>query len=275
MIKNIPHFSILMVISESDSERHAIQALKSVCIDQTLKATELVIVRNGQLTNRMLGAINYFSTFIALKLLNKKKMVSLAKALNEGLYACSYDLVARMDPDDIAYPDRFNFQIQAFQDDPSLSVCGTLGEEFDDRTTYKFVKKLPLTNPEIFKFAKWRCPIIHPSTIFRKSAVLNVGGYPLVERSQDYLLWTKMLKKNYKFLNLNRPLIKIRADKDLARRRGKDYYFSELEIFYVMYTDHFISFFEYFINLFLRFFVRLSPPSIRLWFYSKRPGSRY
>ena len=107
-----------------------------------------------------------------------------------------------------------------------------------------------------------------------KSSIINVGGYPEVNRSQDYLLWTKLLNSGYKFINLKEALISVRTDEELAKRRGYLYYKSELEIFKKMYEDGFISFQIFFLNLFIRFFIRLVPPYFRLLFYKLRPGHK-
>ena len=271
---NAKIFTVLMVVSETDNENFLERALKSITIDQTFLANEYVIIRNGHLSSKKKMLIDTYMQYSKVKYIDNEKMESLAASLNLGLHESSNELIARMDPDDISLPERFEMQFLTMKNQKEVSVCGTFGEEFNENKKTSFIKTLPTSHKEIYKFAKWRCPIIHPSVMFRKSDVIDVGGYPEVNRSQDYLLWTKMLKRGYQFMNIKDVYIKVRSDEDLARRRGFDYYKSELDIFKRMYQDKFISFPVCFANLFLRFFIRLSPPTIRLFFYKLRPGNK-
>ena len=54
----------------------------------------------------------------------------LGNALNEGIKHCKNELVARMDSDDIAYPDRCEKQINVFNTHPEVSICSGVVEEF-------------------------------------------------------------------------------------------------------------------------------------------------
>lgn len=100
----------------------------------------------------------------------------LGKALNEGLRHCSYDLVARMDTDDIAKPDRFEKQLAIFLEHPEIDVVGAWIDEFEGRVSNVLsVRKVPEQHEDILRFAKGRCPVNHPVVMFRKSAVLKAG----------------------------------------------------------------------------------------------------
>ena len=56
----------------------------------------------------------------------------LAKALNEGLKYCQYNLVARMDSDDISLPDRFLKQINYFKINKNIDILGGWGKIIDE-----------------------------------------------------------------------------------------------------------------------------------------------
>ena len=53
-----------------------------------------------------------------------EKNVGLGLALAEGIKNCSYELIARMDSDDISIPNRCELQLREFAQDPLLDVCG-------------------------------------------------------------------------------------------------------------------------------------------------------
>jgi hypothetical protein len=121
---------------------------------------------------------------------------------------------------------------------------------------------------EIVQFAKYRCPINHPVAIFRKEAVLAVGGYPPLRRSQDYALWMLMLKHGYKFANISEVLFKMRCGKDFLKKRDIEHFKGEFELLKYQKSIKFINTFEYFRNMILRFIVRASPKFVKKIFYT-------
>lgn len=267
-------FSILMVISESDNVNYLFDALKSISTDQELQPNEYIIVRNGSLKKKQLEIIEQWLFKNNLNenvtLIDLPQMKTLSDSLNIGLANSSYELIARMDPDDISLPQRFLKQINAFKLDKSLSVCGTLGNEFSNFKEC-FVKQLPINEKDIKEFSRWRNPLIHPSVMFKKTDVIKVGSYPNTKKSQDYLLWTRMIKNGFKVININEVLINVRTDTDLIQRRGFNYFLSEIEVLNKMYRDGSIPFSYFLANLLLRFFLRIMPKSLKLFFYNRRP----
>ena len=261
-------FSILMVISESDNVNYLFDALKSISTDQELQPNEYIIVRNGSLKKKQLEIIEHWLFENNLNenvtLIDLPQMKTLSDSLNIGLANSSYELIARMDPDDISLPQRFLKQINAFKLDKSLSVCGTLGNEFSNFKEC-FVKQLPINEKDIKEFSRWRNPLIHPSVMFKKTDVIKVGSYPNTKKSQDYLLWTRMIKNGFKVININEVLI------NLIQRRGFNYFLSEIEVLNKMYRDGSIPFSYFLANLLLRFFLRIMPKSLKLFFYNRRP----
>ena len=63
-----------------------------------------------------------------------KENQGLGKALNEGLRHCSYELVARMDTDDICYPTRFEEEVKYMGENPDTDICGSWISEFSETT---------------------------------------------------------------------------------------------------------------------------------------------
>ncbi|MFM9625766.1 hypothetical protein ACKI14_48885, partial [Streptomyces turgidiscabies] len=89
----------------------------------------------------------------------------------------------------------------------------------------------------------------HPAVIFRKQAVLSVGGYPEIY-PEDYLLWIKLIQADYEVANIPDVLVRMRTGEGFITRRGWKFLKGELRIYHYMYKTGFISFFE-FINIVL------------------------
>ncbi|MFT0349328.1 glycosyltransferase, partial [Bacteroides thetaiotaomicron] len=127
-------FSVLISVYNKENSLSLRQSLTSV-FRQKLPPTEVVLLKDGPLTEELDKVIaEYVMRYPELKIVSLPVNQGLGKALNEGLKHCSYDLVARMDTDDIAKPDRFEKQIRVFQEHPELDVVGAWIDEFEETT---------------------------------------------------------------------------------------------------------------------------------------------
>ena len=175
-------FNCLIVVSEADDPSFLDQALDSVIDKQTVKASRYVIVRNGMLKKSSLGVIDLYKNRHKdlIKLIDISKQVFLSEALNIGIDECLDGLIARMDPDDISHPHRFEKQLDYFRTSPDISVCGTWVTEFVDGGKHHKLRRLPVTAAQIRKYAKFRNPLAHPSVMFRKRDIEKIGNcFPL------------------------------------------------------------------------------------------------
>jgi glycosyltransferase involved in cell wall biosynthesis len=99
------------------------QCLESLAI-QTLQATEIVIVKDGRLTDELEECLSVWKDKLPLKIVGYEENNGLAYALNYGLQFCSYELIARMDTDDICLPDRFEKQIKFIEMHKDAAMVG-------------------------------------------------------------------------------------------------------------------------------------------------------
>lgn len=262
-------FSVLLSIYKKELPAYLQTAMQSIWDDQIIKASQIVLVKDGPLTPELDIVINKWQEKLGkvLTIVSIEVNGGLAAALNKGLKYCKYELVARMDIDDIAVPERFEKQIAFMRNNPEVSVCSGLIEEWSEDFAYKISeRRLPLTHQEIKEFAKRRSPISHPAAMFRKSAVLAVGGYPNIY-PEDYPLWGKMLSAGYKFANLPDLLLKMRVGDALTERRGLQFLKGEIEIYRYLRDIGFINQFEFLFNCVSRGLVRLSPTWLKKIFY--------
>lgn len=264
-------FSVLLSVYYKESYSAFCKSLDSI-FTQTTCPDEVILVEDGPLGSDLNDIISEYSAkYPTLKIIPLPTNQGLGKALNEGLKHCSYDIVARMDTDDIAKPDRFEKQLAVFEKYSDIDVVGAWIDEFeDDISDVKSVRKLPELPDDIRQFAKRRNPINHPVVMFRKSAVLAAGGYQHFSLFEDYYLWIRMLMNGAKFYNIQESLLYFRFSPEMFKRRGGwRYVISELRFLQKMRQMHFISFSEFMQNLFVRFSIRLIPNSLRAIIYTK------
>lgn len=264
-------FSVLLSLYIKENPVFLRQSLDSI-FHQTLLPDEVILVEDGPLTPELEQVVSDYSTrYPILKVVPLSKNQGLGKALNEGLKHCSYDLVARMDTDDIAKPDRFRRQMEVFEAHPEIDVCGAWIDEFEgDVNQVLSTRKLPEHQEEIVAYALSRNPVNHPVVMFRKSAVIAAGGYQHFPLFEDYYLWLRMLKNGAKFYNIPESLLFFRTSSDMFKRRGGwKYAKDELRFLAMMRKMGMIGWGRFAMNVIIRFPMRVMPNSVRGFLYKK------
>lgn len=186
---------MLMSVYAREQSAYLKEALRSV-FEQTVPPSEVVLVKDGPLTTELEAVIASFAgRYKSLKIVALTQNMGLGNALNVGLSACTYRLVARMDSDDLSLPGRFEAQLRVFDEYPDVSVVGGWISEFDkDPKDIISYRKLPQTDRELKLICQLKNPLNHMTVMFSKKDVLNAGGYQHFYLFEDYWLWVRMIK---------------------------------------------------------------------------------
>ena len=232
-------------------------------VNHTIPPNEIILVIDGPISEELESVIDSFQQNESLKIIRVLENKGLGNALRIGVENSSYDLVARMDSDDISLSNRFELQLKYFLQHPNTDVLGGQITEFIDTTDHIIGKRIvPLTNKEIYAYMKNRCAMNHPSVMLRKKAVINAGNYQDWFLNEDYYLWIRMMSKNCEFANLKQVLVNLRVSNGLYERRGGWSYFkSEAGIQVLLHKYHFISWFREIYNISLRFIMQILLPN--------------
>ncbi|WP_054750974.1 hypothetical protein [Lacticaseibacillus thailandensis] len=99
--------------------------------------------------------------------------------------------------------------------------------EFEDGNEANIIGKreVPLSRRAIERFARFRSPFNHPTVMFRKKAILALGGYERLDFLEDYLLWAKLIATGAVVTNCPDVLLLMRSGANLYGRRGGMKYF--------------------------------------------------
>jgi glycosyltransferase involved in cell wall biosynthesis len=262
-------FSVLMSVYSRENPLWLAESLDSV-MNQTLPPSEIVLVKDGPLTPALDSVLDeYAQKFPVLRFVSLDKNMGLGRALNEGLRYCTHEIIARMDTDDIAKPDRFARQLEVLQNNPDIDVVGSWVDEFTGSSDNIIAtRRLPECHDSIRMYAKRRNPINHPSVIFRKNMVVKAGGYIHFPLFEDYYLWVRMLMAGSMFLNITDSLILMRVSPEMYKRRGGwKYVRDEWRLQRKFQEIGFISGRETALNVAIRTTVRLFPNSLRSFVY--------
>lgn len=262
-------FSVLLSVYHKEQPSHLKECLESI-FNQTVKSNDVILVEDGKLTDDLEKLINdYERSHKELHVIRHGENRGLGRALNDGIRYCRNELIARMDADDIAKPQRFEKQIAFFKAHPDYDLCGSWVDEFiDNNQKITSVRKVPESPLAIYNFAKYRCPVNHPTVMYKKTAVEKVGGYQTKYLPEDYFLWIKMLMNGSKFYNLQESLLWFRYNpQTFARRGGWKYAKDELATQINCYKLGFLSLPSLIRNVFIRFTVRILPNKVRSLIY--------
>ncbi|GMV78797.1 MAG: glycosyl transferase [Chitinophagaceae bacterium] len=263
-------FSVLIATYFKDKSEYLNDALNSL-FNQTALPTEIILVMDGPIPNQNQEVINYYLNhdFKILKSIQLENNVGLGNALNYGLKKCNYDVVARMDSDDIALENRFEIQLNYFKNNPDISVLGGWMNEFEKELNDRNkIKSTPVGFSKIIQYAKMRNPLNHPTVMFKKHDVLAVNSYIEINLFEDFYLWLRMLKKGYKLANVKDILVHFRVDDTMiSRRHGYKYLVKEIRFITRCYNEKLINFSSLIIQIFTRLPLRLMPLSVLKFIY--------
>ncbi|WP_367680570.1 glycosyltransferase [Candidatus Fukatsuia anoeciicola] len=224
-------FSVLISLYKNEKPQYLNDCLSSIA-NQTLTPNEIILVLDGSVGIELIEVIFKWLKIIPIKIIKLSKNVGLGQALNIGLQQCKFELVARMDTDDICYSTRFEKQINYIIKYPNIAVLGSNIYEFNNNIcNIRGIRTTPSSYEDIVKFSKIRNPFNHMTVIFKKSIIQKVGGYQHHLYMEDYNLWLRVISNKYYVKNLPNILVYARVDdKMIYRRRGLIYIKSEFKI---------------------------------------------
>ena len=227
-------FSVLISIYYKEKPEHFNACMKSIWDQQTLKPTEIVLVEDGPLTTELYDSIALWSERLqqTLRIIKLEDNVGTGKAKNIGLQHCRYEIVSIVDTDDISVSDRFEKQVKCFEADSELVILGGQITEFvDDITSPSGMRIVPLDNQALRQYAKKQSPFNNMTISYRKSKIMEVGGYQHHLWMEDYNLFLRVIAKGYKIQNLEDVLVYARIDNGMhTRRKGYQYIKSEKQL---------------------------------------------
>jgi glycosyltransferase involved in cell wall biosynthesis len=205
-----------------------VQAIESVYKSSFPHSIETLVLANNMSIHE-LSSLREFQERYSFRIIDCGKD-NLSDALNRGIRESSFEIVARLDSDDLVEKDRFLIQYNYLEANPSIAVLAsavTVISKNSDLIGYRYPPRSSSAIKALLLFGN--C-LVHPSIMFRKSLVLEVGAYTSEYRhAEDFDLYMRMLD-NYEFFAIQMPLTKYRVfdDQISSKFRNEQLYSSEL-----------------------------------------------
>ncbi|MGM9568218.1 MAG: glycosyltransferase [Clostridia bacterium] len=267
-----PKFSVLMSLYIKEKEKYFDECMQSI-LSQTVLPSEIVIVFDGPISKDLRKRVQIYCDENPglIKTIENEENKGLGLALADGVPACTYELIARMDTDDIARKDRFEKQLNMFMNDPDLDICGSHIIEFEGSIDHVLSKRVvPIHHKEIAKYQKRRSAFNHMTVMYKKSTVLKAGNYEHCPLMEDDMMWVRMLIAGAKCANVDDYLVYARTGYAMIERRGGWEYFKKYRRGRKKILDTgYISNGDYYKTIVIQFIVSLIPKKMRLFVFVK------
>jgi glycosyltransferase involved in cell wall biosynthesis len=211
-----PAVSVVMTVWNANRE-FLQQAIRSI-LEQTFRDFELIVVEDPS-PQPVADLIAAFRDE-RIRLVRRNERAPIGIALNEGIATARAPLIARMDADDIALPERLERQLAFLRAHQEIAVYGSRITIIDETNRVIGHRILPLTHDEIAaSMRRYNC-ISHPSVMFRRDAFERAGGYSDAPRVEDYDLWCRMLVEGSRFESCADELLQYRVHSEASKFRG-------------------------------------------------------
>jgi glycosyltransferase involved in cell wall biosynthesis len=272
-------FSLLIPVYDGDRPDYLRRAFRSAVDEQTVRPDQVIIVRDGPVRDELSRCLAELvaGSLVPVTLVPLERNGGLGPALDRGLAASRFDVVARQDADDVSMPNRFEVELPLIE---HADIVGSGLLEFSGETDDIVGQRVPPTDPaQIQRYARMHDPFNHPTVVYRKQAVLAAGGYGDLPLMEDYALFARMLQGGARAVNVPEPLVYYRVGEAAFKRRGgAGLLRSELRLQREFRRMGFTSRSQYVRNVLIRGGYRMVPWWCRRAVYrpilSRRRGSR-
>lgn len=202
--------SVTVLMTSYNASSYIRTTMESV-LAQTFGDFEFLILDNAS-SDETVEMIRSFSD-PRIRLVQNQTNLGQTAALNLGLELSQADWIARIDADDMAFPERLERQWRYVKTaDVAIAVLGTQIVFMNAAGKQMKKHRMPTEEGDILWHLLFTSPVAHSAVFLRKTAVLEAGKYnPRYKAFQDIHLWVSLLKCGYRIANLEGPpLAKIR-----------------------------------------------------------------
>lgn len=185
-----PTISVLMPVY--NGERYLKQAIESI-LAQTFTDFEFLIIDDGS-SDRSIEILQTYAAQDSRIRLTLRENRGIPRTRNQLLAQATGELVAIMDADDVALPDRFQLQVEFLRQHPEVVCVGGALDWIDEKGRLLGHCPMPQDDAELQKLMLGGISLLHhPTTMARRAALVQVGGYnETMTASSDLDLWLRL-----------------------------------------------------------------------------------
>lgn len=187
---------------------------------QTVPPDQIIVVEDGPIPMELAQSIDSNTGKIDCTRIRLDINSGPALAAQAGINASRNELIARLDTDDEAYPTRLEDELRFLDEHPEYVSVGTLVREVDESGRVVARVSLPESFEEIRDFARRRCPCRQTTLLYKKSAIIEVGGYRALRVAEEWDLYNRFIAAGMKCYNIQLPMVDMHVEDEYFARRG-------------------------------------------------------
>lgn len=213
-------YTIGVIMATHNGKNTILNAINSI-VEQSIKNWKFVICDDASTDKTYELLIEKYKDDERFILIKNESNLGLAASLNKCIELCQdTEYIARMDDDDISYPNRFKVQIDFLEKNNQISFVSSSVDLYNGKKIIgrRILKEYPRKKDLIYT-----SPFTHPATMFRKEDLLEVGCYRVsaeTKRGQDYDLFMRMYGKGFLGANLQEPVFRYTENISTIKKRS-------------------------------------------------------
>ena len=218
----VEDFSVLLAVYKNDKPEFLNECLQSL-EQQSVTPVSIILVKDGPVSPEIETVIDEWSKRLPLKVVGYEENQGLAHALNYGLQFVETEYVARMDSDDICFPDRFEKQIEFIKNNSNIKICASGISEFYIDKEGNETRKIRLYPPKTDKMSKTLfkgSPIAHPTLFIETQLIKSFMYSENTSMNEDIDLWFRLILAGETIYTLQEPLLNFRITDGTFKRRS-------------------------------------------------------
>lgn len=180
------------------------EAIESI-LNQSFTDFEFLIIDDGSKDQSVEIVKSFYDSRI--RFIQNDQNLGISATLNKGIVLASSPLIARMDADDVSHSERLKRQYEYMASNEDCAMVSSLVRVIDEDG--KLIRQDSFKSEFFYYNLTFICWIYHPTVMYRKKQVQDVGMYT-VAYSEDFELFWRLSRK-YKFYNLPEVLLDYRV----------------------------------------------------------------
>lgn len=208
---------VSVILPTHNDGKYIYESIESI-LCQSYTNLELIVIDDGS-TDNTLEIVRSFQDN-RMKVITNFSCLGIVDSLNKGIEIATGDLIARMDGDDISFPNRLEKEVQFLNANPNIDIVGTWVRMIDHGGS--LLDRVWTPEPEheqLLANCLFGCPMCHPTVMLRAKVFDNFLYDNRFSVSEDFDLWTKVLEK-YKAATIQEFLLYYRKHSENTQTKS-------------------------------------------------------
>lgn len=227
---------VSVIMATYNCKHHVEDAIDSILL-QSYTDIELIICDDHS-TDGTWELIQQYKNNKKIKMYKNKQNMHAAYTRNKCIKQSTGEYIAIQDADDISEKDRIANLVNFLRGHQYYDFVGSSVKVFNDKNNKQIIKYKP-ERPEKKDFL-FTIPFAHPSLLFRKEVLEDIGGYRVSKettRVEDYDMVMRAYIAGYKGYNLEMPLYNYRVDDETLKKRKFKYRVDESKVRFIRFRE--------------------------------------